>query len=90
MCNSDFLALIISHSDWGQEQGQAVKVKKLEGKAVKCTSQIRKSQGSSTVIGQLDTKSHQSTIPHLVEQVQSRVKGLFEWRSRPKIEGQNF
>ena len=23
---------------------------------------------------------------HLVEQIRSRVKGLFEWRSRPKIE----
>ena len=69
----------------GQELGQAVKAKNLEGQAVKGTSLIRKSQGSSTVKGQPDTKSHQSTIPHLVEQVleqvRSRVKGLFEWRS---------
>ena len=62
----------------GQELGQAVKAENLESQAVK---QIRKSQGSSTVKGQPDTKSHQSTIPHLVEQVRSRVKGLFEWRS---------
>ena len=67
--------------DRGQELGQAVKAKNLEGQAVKGTSQIRKSQGSSTVKGQPDTKSHQSMIPHLVEQVRSRVKGLFEWRS---------
>ena len=67
--------------DRGQERGQAVKAENLEGKVVKGTSQIRKSQGSSTVKGQPDTKSHQSTIPHLVEQVQLRVKGLFEWRS---------
>ena len=67
--------------DRGQELGQAVKAENLEGQAVKGTSQIRKSQGSSTVKGQPDTKSHQSTIPHLVEQVRSRVKGLFEWRS---------
>ena len=67
--------------DRGQELGQAVKAENLEGQAVKGTSQIRKSQGSSTVKGQPDTKSHQSTIPHLVEQIRSRVKGLFEWRS---------
>ena len=67
--------------DRGQELGQAVKAENLEGQAVKGISQIRKSQGSSTVKGQPDTKSHQSTIPHLVEQVRSRVKGLFEWRS---------
>ena len=67
--------------DRGQEQGQAVKAENLEGQVVKGTSQIRKSQGSSTVKGQPDTKSYQSTIPHLVEQVRSRVKGLFEWRS---------
>ena len=60
---------------------QAVKAENLEGNAVNCTSQIIKSQGSSTVKGQPDTKSYQSTIPYLVEQVQSRVKGLFEWRS---------
>ena len=48
----------------GQERGQVVKAENLEGQAVKGTSQIRKSQGSSTVKGQLDTKSHQSTIPH--------------------------
>ena len=65
----------------GQELGLAVKAENLEGQVVKGTSQIRKSQGSSTVKGQPDTKSHQSTIPHLVEQVGSRVKGLFEWRS---------
>ena len=35
--------------DRGQELGQAVKAEKLEGQAVKGTSQIRKSQGSSTV-----------------------------------------
>ena len=58
--------------DWGQELGQAVKAENLEGQAVKGTSHIRKSQGSSTVKGQPDTKSHQSTIPHLVEQVRSR------------------
>ena len=56
--------------DRGQELGQAVKA---EGKAVKGTSQIRKSQGSSIVKGQPGTKSHQSTILHLVEQVRSRV-----------------
>ena len=67
--------------DRGQELGQAVKAENLEGQAVKRISQIRKSQGSSTVKGQTDTKSHQSTIPHLVERVRSRVKGLFEWRS---------
>ena len=50
-------------------------------KRSKAHRKIRKSQGSSTVKGQPDTKSHQSTIPHLVEQVRSRVKGLFEWRS---------
>ena len=65
--------------DRGQELGQAVKAENLEGQAVKGTSQIRKSQGSSTVKGQPDT--NQSTIPHLVEQVRSRVKGPFEWRS---------
>ena len=59
----------------GQELGQAVKAENLEGQAVKGTSQI------STVKGQPDTKSHQSTTPHLVEQIRSRVKGLFEWRS---------
>ena len=57
------------------------KSENLLGKVVKGTSQIRKSQGSSTVKGQLDTNSHQSTIPYLVEQVQSRIKGLFELRS---------
>ena len=35
--------------DRGQELGQAVKAENLEGQAVKGTSQIRKSQGSSTV-----------------------------------------
>ena len=40
-------------------------------KAVKDTSQIRKSLGSSTVKVQPDTNSHESTIPHLVEKVQS-------------------
>ena len=64
----------------GVKNGVKHKAEKLEGKAVKSTLQIRKSQGSSTVKGQPDTKSHQSTIPHLVEQVQSRIKGLFEWR----------
>ena len=76
--------------DRGQELGQAVKAENLEGQAVKSYSQIRKSQGSSTVKGQQDTKSHQSTIPHLVEQVRSRVKGLFEWRSRPKFKVKFF
>ena len=49
--------------------------------------------GSSTVKGQPDIKSHQSTIQHLVEQVQSRVKGLFEWRSSdqgPKFKVKNL
>ena len=54
--------------------GQAVEAENLEGKAVKGTSQIRKSQGSSTVKGQPDTKSHQSTISHLVEQVSQGSK----------------
>ena len=63
----------------GQERGQAVKAENLEGQAVKGTSQIRKSQGSSKlkvkqVKGQPDTKSHQSTIPHLVCRAGS-VKG---------------
>ena len=35
--------------DRGQELGQAVKAENLEGQAVKGTSQIRKSQGSSRV-----------------------------------------
>ena len=35
--------------DRGQELGQAVKAENLEGQAVKGTSQITKSQGSSTV-----------------------------------------
>ena len=35
--------------DRGQELGQAVKAENLDGQAVKGTSQIRKSQGSSTV-----------------------------------------
>ena len=62
--------------DWGQELGQAAKAENLEGQAVKGTSQIRKSQGSSTVKGQPDRKSHKSTIPHLVEQFRSiSVKG---------------
>ena len=51
--------------DQGQERGQAVKAEKLEGQAVKGTSQIRKSQGSSKLKVNW-IKSHQSTIPHLV------------------------
>ena len=82
--------LCTNNHDRGQELDQAVKAKNLEGQAVKGISQIIKSQGSSKVKGQPDTKSHQSTIPHLVKQVRSRVKGLFEWRSRPKIQGQIF
>ena len=77
-----FNRLCTNTRDRGQELGQAVKAENLEGQAVKGTLQIRKSQGSSTDKGQPDTKSHQSTIPHLVEQVRSRVKGLYEWRSR--------
>ena len=63
------------HAVTGVKNGdQAVKAENLEGNAVKGTSQLIKSQGSSTVKGQPDTKSHQSTISHLVEQVQSRSK----------------
>ena len=61
--------------DRGQELDQAVKAENLEGNAVKGTSQIIKSQGSSTVKGQPDTKSHQSTIPYLIGQVQSLSGG---------------
>ena len=66
----------------GQERGQAVKAENLEGQAVKGTSQIRKSQGSS--------KLKVNRIPNLIKaryhilyvgQVRSRVKALFEWRS---------
>ena len=48
--------------DRGQEWGQAVKSKNLEGKAVKGTAQIRNSLGSSTVRDQPDAKSHQGMI----------------------------
>ena len=68
---------------------QAVNAENLEGNAVKGTSQIIKSQESSTVKGQPDTKSHQSTIPHLVEQVQSRSKDYLK-QSRPKIQVKFF
>ena len=70
----------------GQERGQAVKAENLEGQAVKGTSQIR--NRVKQVKGQPDTKSHQSTIPHLVGQVRSRVRALFEWRSSGQ--GQKF
>ena len=44
-----FNRLCTNTRDRGQELGQAVKAENLEGQAVKGTSQIRKSQGSSTV-----------------------------------------
>ena len=45
----------------GQERGQAVKAEKLEGQAVKGTSQIRKSQGSSKLTGYQISSKHDTT-----------------------------
>ena len=42
------------------------------------------------VKGQPDTKSHQSTLSHLVGQVESRVKALFDWQSKPKFKVKLF
>ena len=93
LINKKLTVLIVDNKGWspnrlcantrdrGQEQGQAVKAENLEGQAVKGTSQIRKSQGSS--------KLKVNRIPNLIKaryhillgQVRSRVKALFEWRS---------
>ena len=75
-----FNRLCTNTRDRGQERGQAVKAENLEGHAVKGTSEIRKSQGSSKLKGQPDTKSHQS------------IKGQSTiWVAvKAQIQGQNF
>ena len=78
--------------DRGQERGQAVKAENLEGQAVKGTSQIRKSQGSS--------KLKVNRIPNLIKARYHILKDKFGQGSKhylsggqavkAQIQGQNF